>query len=434
MLFGGGLVVHELKLTGADVLLQREGDGKRNWILKPPEKTDEGRNPQILALAVEDSQLRVKDRISDTDVAVAVQSQARDPVYGTDIAAKGRVRGVPLNMKGASGGLLRLMDEHTPYPIRLEGTLGDARASAKGTLTGVIGNVNLDAEMTISGGNLAPLGDVLKISLPHTKPYKLSGQLERRGPKWSFSKFRGVVGRSDLGGDFNVDTAGERPVLTADLHSKLMDIADLGGFVGMKPSHPETAKAPGKLLPSEPYNLEKLRRIDAHVKLVATRFQNERVPLDNLDARLNLVDGVFQAGADRVRHRRRQGDQQREAGCARAHHRLGAGHAFQQAAPEPPDPRHAEDRRGLRRGRRAPEACRPRQLARHHARLLQRRHRPVFGGRPGQQPDDGVRRRRHRRDHQVLGGRRPEGAAALRGGLVQGGERRRQQPDAGGGH
>jgi uncharacterized protein involved in outer membrane biogenesis len=256
VLFGGRLVVTELKLTGAEVLLQRETDGRRNWILKEPDKTDEGRDPQILALAVEDSQLRVKDRISDTDVSVAVHSQANDPVYATDLVAKGRVRGVPLNMKGASGGLLLLADDKTPYPIRLEGTLGDARATAKGTLTGVIGDVNLDAAMTISGGNLAPLGDVLKISLPHTKPYKLSGQLERRGPKWAFSKFRGSVGRSDLGGDFVVDTSGERPRLTADLNSRLMDVADLGGFIGMRPGQAaEAAKVPGKVLPSNPYNL-----------------------------------------------------------------------------------------------------------------------------------------------------------------------------------
>jgi uncharacterized protein involved in outer membrane biogenesis len=292
MLFGGRLVVPELKLTGADVLLQREGDGKRNWMLKPPEKTDEGRDPQVLALAVEDSWLRVKDRISDTDVNVAVHSQAADPVYGTDLVAKGRVRGVPLNMKGASGGLLRLMDDKTPYPVRVEGTLGDARATAKGTFTGAIGDADLDATMTISGGNLAPLGDVLKISLPHTKPYKLSGILERRGHKWSFRQFRGAVGQSDLSGDFNVDTGGERPVLTADMHSRVMDIQDLGGFVGMKPGEAHAAHAPGKLLPSEPYNLDKLRRIDAHVKLVAARFQNEKVPLDNLDARLSIVDGV----------------------------------------------------------------------------------------------------------------------------------------------
>jgi len=87
--------------------------------------------------------------------------------------------------------------------------------------------------MTLAGANLAPLGDTLKISLHHTKPYRLSGSLERRGPLWTFRQFRGSVGKSDLGGDFSVSTAGERPLLTAQLHSKSLDVADLGGFVGV---------------------------------------------------------------------------------------------------------------------------------------------------------------------------------------------------------
>ena len=294
LLFGGRVEIPELALSGADVLLQRAQDGRRNWILKAPGDTAEGRSPEIRQLAVEKSRLHVKDRISDTDVRLQIQSKTGDPVYAIDLVAEGRVRGVPLKMRGASGGLLRLMDERTPYPIRIEGTLGDARAAAEGTLTGAIGNADVDASMKLSGGNLAPLGDVLKISLPHTKPYTLAGTLKRRGPEWTFSRFSGTVGKSDLGGDFSVNTAGERPVLTATLSSKNLDIADLGGFVGMEPGKAPPPRAAGKLLPGEPFNLDKLRRIDAHVRLVATQVQDTAsLPLDNFDAKLNLMDGVF---------------------------------------------------------------------------------------------------------------------------------------------
>lgn len=294
LLFEGQLVVPEVALDNAEVVLEREQDGRRNWILKPPDQTDEGRSPEILALVVNNGRLRVKDRISDTDVNLVLQSRPADPVYTLDLSADGRVRGVPLKVKGASGGLLSVADDQTPYPIRLAGTLGDAHATAEGTLTGLAGMQTVDVKMTLSGGNLAPLGDALKISLPHTKPYKLSGMLERRGPLWTFRQFQGSVGKSDLGGDFSVRTAGERPLLTAQLHSKSLDVADLGGFIGGRPGEPEKARASGKILPDMPINLDKLRRIDAHVKLVATRFQNrDRLPLDHLDATLKLVDGVY---------------------------------------------------------------------------------------------------------------------------------------------
>jgi uncharacterized protein involved in outer membrane biogenesis len=294
LLFEGQLVVPEAALADAEALLQREEDGRRNWILKSPERTDEGPSPEILALVVDNGRLRVKDRVSDTDVNLLLQSRPAEQVYTIALSADGRVRGVPLKVKGASGGLLSIADEHTPYPVRLEGTLGDARATAEGTLTGIAGMETVDVKMTLAGGNLALLGDSLKISLPHTKPYKLSGKLERRGPLWTFRQFQGSVGKSDLGGDLSVSTAGGRPLLTAQLHSKSLDVADLGGFIGARPGEPDKAQAPGKILPDAPINLDKLRRIDAHVKLVATRFQNrDKLPLDHLDATLRLVDGVY---------------------------------------------------------------------------------------------------------------------------------------------
>jgi uncharacterized protein involved in outer membrane biogenesis len=46
-------------------------------------------------------------------------------------------------------------------------------------------------------------------------------------------------------------------------------------------------------LPANTINLEKLRRVDAKVTLTAAQFRNKELPLDNLKANLDLVDGVF---------------------------------------------------------------------------------------------------------------------------------------------
>src|SRR5262249_54874615 len=152
-----------------------------------------------------------------------------DATYPVALTAEGKLRGVALKVKGGGGGLLRLVDESTPYPLRLEGSLGDSRAKVAGTVTGVGGPANLDADMTISGSNLAPLGDVLHLSLPATKPFSVAGRLERRGDDWRFRQVKGKVGASDLGGDFSVNIGGQRPMIEARLQSKNLDIADLGG-------------------------------------------------------------------------------------------------------------------------------------------------------------------------------------------------------------
>jgi len=80
--------------------------------------------------------------------------------------------------------------------------------------------------------------------------------------------------------------------LRGKLRSSLLDIADLGGFVGAAPGTIAPA-APGRVLPQAPFSLERLRRADADVELVAQRFTNrDALPLDDLKARLVLQDGV----------------------------------------------------------------------------------------------------------------------------------------------
>jgi uncharacterized protein involved in outer membrane biogenesis len=73
----------------------------------------------------------------------------------------------------------------------------------------------------------------------------------------------------------------------------LLDIADLGGFVGA--SLGTGSVRTSRVLPNENFDLEKLRRADADIRFVAQRFTNrDRLPLDNLNARLTLQDGVVQ--------------------------------------------------------------------------------------------------------------------------------------------
>jgi uncharacterized protein involved in outer membrane biogenesis len=287
-LLRGRIVIPEATLDRASVRLQRSADGRANWILDK-EQRDDGEPPRVLRLALNQGQLWIKDAKTATDVQAKLQTvQGKD--YGLDFAALGRAKGVPFNVKGSGGGLLQLADTDEPYALRLQGTLGDAQVGFEGSITGLATLTALNANVLIAGKNLETLGDALRISLPQTKPYRLNGRLEHAGSVWKLSGFRGTVGKSDLNGDLSVDTADKlpRPLLQANLNSKNLDLADLGGFVGTEEPNP-----PGKVLPHSPFRLEKLRRMDARVKLVATRFQNERLPLDNLDANLRLQDGVF---------------------------------------------------------------------------------------------------------------------------------------------
>jgi uncharacterized protein involved in outer membrane biogenesis len=207
--------------------------------------------------------------------------------------AKGKARGYSFSTKGVGGGLLSLQDESTPYPLKLTASIGEAAITAEGAVTGLTALAAVDARVSIAGRDIATLADALELSFPHTAPYKLAGRLQREGKVWSYRDFTGTVGRSDMRGEMSVDLATKRPTLRGKLTSQLLDVADLGGLIGEKPGVPDEKPA-GKVLPSEPIDLKKLHRVDAHVTLAARKFRNrDKLPLDRLDMKIDLVDGVL---------------------------------------------------------------------------------------------------------------------------------------------
>jgi uncharacterized protein involved in outer membrane biogenesis len=163
-----------------------------------------------------------------------------------------------------------------------------------------------DVTLDIQGDDMADLFPLIRLVFPSTPPYKLKGRLKHEGQVWSFSNFSGRVGDSDLSGTLRVDTGPKRPVMKADLVSTLLDFDDLAGFIGATPktgsgkTTSEEQKKPAtvekdnnRLFPDQPYNLERLRAMDADVRLRAKEILAPNLPIDTLVAKLSLNDGVL---------------------------------------------------------------------------------------------------------------------------------------------
>ena len=151
--------------------------------------------------------------------------------------------------------------------------------------------------------NLFPL---IRLVFPSTPPYRLKGHLKHEGEVWSFSNFSGRVGGSDLSGTIRVDTEPKRPVMKADLVSNMLDFKDLAGFIGGTPgtatadtASEEQQKLAAadteneRMFPDQRYSLERLRAMDADVRLRAKRILAPNLPIDDLNAKLSLNDGVL---------------------------------------------------------------------------------------------------------------------------------------------
>jgi AsmA family protein len=292
-LLRGRLVFEEIAAGDAELLLERDSEGRNNWTLdaRREEPKDGGEPPTVRRFSVNGLAVTVRDVPVDTEVQVTAQSLTEGD--GIEFDVKGKLRGVKMAIRGAGGAPHTLLDRATPYPLRFSGKLGDGSVSFDGTVTGLPAPKAIDARATVTGRNLSVLADALGLTAPDTAPYKIKGQLGLDGKSWHLTDVNGTVGKSDLRGNVSVDLAGGRPQLKAKLESKQLDIGDLAGFVGAKPGEKPKEKT-GKVLPAEPLKPESLRRLDAQVTLTAGSFRNrDMLPLDDLNATMALNEGVM---------------------------------------------------------------------------------------------------------------------------------------------
>jgi uncharacterized protein involved in outer membrane biogenesis len=309
------LHMREVRATKPDLWLRTAPEGPGgNWIFDTgKEKKDAEPRWRVDRLWLDEGRLRFTDAAEKTDIDVTLASiaptagQARDAAAPVAIAGSGHWRGAAFKLEGQAASPLDLADTDTPYRIDLDARAGATRARAQGTLTNPFRFQTFDLRMALSGRDLEDLYPLLGLALPPSPPYALDGRLRRSGDLWRYEGFAGKVGDSDLGGDVQVDVAGARPMFRARLLSRKLDFDDLAGFIGAPPSTGggETANAEQKaeaaeraasprLLPDTPYDLAKLRAMDADVRWRAQRIHAPKLPMiEDMDAHLLLDAGLL---------------------------------------------------------------------------------------------------------------------------------------------
>ena len=306
LIFSRQTRIPRIHLTRPQMRLERGPEGVGNWVFG--DTTGEGRI-QYRDLWIDDGRLLFLDAARKTDLDIRLSSirQAKaDEPSAVELKGKGRWAGNALSLQGQVASPLALRDTDKPYRIDLRATAGPTRAHARGTLTDPFRLRDFDLQLRLAGENMEDLFPLIGIATPPTPPYRLDGRFTRDGDTWRYDGFTGVVGDSDLAGSASVTVGRERPLLTANLVSKRLDFDDLAGFVGAPPqtgggeasNAQQRAEAAAlatdaRLLPDTPYNLIKLRAMDADVRWKAQRINAPRLPIEDMDAHLLLDAGLL---------------------------------------------------------------------------------------------------------------------------------------------
>jgi AsmA protein len=286
-LFVGRVVLPEVHLESAEVSLELDAEGRKNWILKkePEEQKDESRF-HVKLLTVDYGTLRYDDALRQHSIVAELSTDET----GVQFSADGQYAGMPLKVKGHTGHVLSVREEAMPFPLSGEIRIGQTAAKLEGTLTGVIGFKGIDLKFErLAGKSMDELYDIIGLAFPKTSSYTVSGRLYRTDGTWLFENFSGKVGETDLAGWIRVQTAkGQRPFMQGEVTSKVLNFADLGAVVGT-----DQPRERG-VLPDMPFQPERWASMDADVKVNAgTVKRPKQLPIDRFGTRIQLRDRVL---------------------------------------------------------------------------------------------------------------------------------------------
>lgn len=321
------ILVTRAALTRPELVFERQKDGRKNWKLSDPSDTSPSRL-RISSLSVDQGELRYLDHGEPFEVDVRgstfdpeSQAKVRDAGakasntrYSTRYTFSGKYHGAGFSGTALTGEVLSFQESGIPFPLKGSLVAGTTRVDVEGTIADAANISAIDTQLRIQGQTLANLYPFLLLPLPASPPYELRGHLILKGKHYSMDDLAGRIGSTDITGRGAYIDREPRPLLTADLHSKLLKLADLGPLVGVqtresggKPavSQAETrdrpaAKAaeragdPGHILPAGSFEGSRLQKIDAEVDLEAGKLEvPHALPLESLRASLRLHDAVL---------------------------------------------------------------------------------------------------------------------------------------------
>lgn len=280
----------EISLSDIHLLLEVNKDGTPNWVFGKQDK--QSKLPSIGALAIDHGTVKYRDPTTNTDLALELHTLTPtkdDPESMVEVTGAGQFKGMKTKLQARGGALLTLSNSVRPYPIMMTATLGTTKASIDGTLIDPLHFNNEEVNFRLEGSDLALMYPIAAVPLPPTPAYKLAGYLSHSGDIWTFKRFKGKVGKSDLSGDFSVDTGKTPKLITADVVSLVLDLNDLAGIIGA-----DSATMPSdKVLPTAPFNLEKLRAADADVRFKGEKIITRKLPIEKMEAHLTVKDGAL---------------------------------------------------------------------------------------------------------------------------------------------
>ncbi|HEY4043222.1 MAG TPA: AsmA family protein [Rhodopila sp.] len=307
---GHGLVLPRITLDSPRVLAAETKDGAANFRLSTG-SSGGGGSTKIGDLRITDGEVHAVIPTLKADFNAKIDTQDDGDAAKIVVDAKGTYAAQPITARLVGGALLSLRDAKHPWPVELNLANGPTRVNLDGTLLDPVALKGADVRLKFTGPDLGLLEPLVGFPIPKTPAYQIAGKLDVDGlDKIRFNDFQGRLGSSDVAGMIEEQPGGTevkgktKPVVTMNLRSNRVDLADLNGFIGGTPGRSNTANATPKereaaakantrpkLLPDTPISVPRLDWADIHLRYHGAHIQGRDMPLDDVSVAMDVVGG-----------------------------------------------------------------------------------------------------------------------------------------------
>jgi uncharacterized protein involved in outer membrane biogenesis len=303
------VTITRIELEDAQVDMERQADGLRNWRITRPDDRGPPR-VRVLELDARDSTLHlvhagiplVLDARTTPLPAPRVLPAHADLPLTRHLDIAGRVHDRAFEAGADVSDVLTFGATPRVFALHATARLGALEAEAAGVSNDAhaLGDVDLDASLAASGsGDIWPLPE----PLARLRPLSAQGHVARAGERWTATELRLRAGRGTslvadarLVGSFRSDSP--RRALQATLRDAVIDIDDLSLLRGKTP--PGEATLPGTrpdaahAWSTQPLPFDRLRELDADIDLRPARITGaDRGFVQGLRGHAALKDGAL---------------------------------------------------------------------------------------------------------------------------------------------
>jgi AsmA family protein len=188
-------VISRLVLVDADVDMQREADGRRNWRLKRPDDRSPG-HVTVHTLEAHRTSIRFINREIDLEFTGRA-TPVENPADGlkTRITFEGSYRDAPYKGTAFIADILSFRGSGVSFPLRGHMTARNARIEVDGLFSDLFDVGAFDSKVHLTGSTLSALHPFLRIQPPPSRAFDIRTQLTQAGDVYEFKDLKAKSGR-----------------------------------------------------------------------------------------------------------------------------------------------------------------------------------------------------------------------------------------------